>query len=76
LILADANFMNERDDIAAYINTLKAGEGLSETAIREGYTRFKKEKDSARAQRHRHPPPAGPRCAANLCGRHLAAHDF
>jgi type I restriction enzyme, R subunit len=47
LIQADAKFMNERDDIAAYINTLKAGEGLSETAIRDGYTRFKKEKDSA-----------------------------
>jgi type I restriction enzyme, R subunit len=47
LIQADAKFMNERDDIAVYINTLKAGEGLSETAIREGYTRFKKEKDSA-----------------------------
>ena len=47
LIQADAKFMNERDDIAAYINTLKAGEGLSETAIREGYTRFKQEKDSA-----------------------------
>ncbi|OGB32736.1 MAG: DEAD/DEAH box helicase [Burkholderiales bacterium RIFCSPLOWO2_12_FULL_61_40] len=46
LIQADAKFMNERDDIAAYINTLKAGEGLSETAIREGYTRFKKEKDA------------------------------
>ncbi len=47
LIQADAKFMNERDDIAAYINTLKAGEGLSEIAIREGYTRFKREKDSA-----------------------------
>jgi len=47
LIQADAKFMNERDDIAAYINTLKAGEGLSETAIREGYSRFKKEKDGA-----------------------------
>jgi type I restriction enzyme, R subunit len=46
LILADAKFMNEREEIAAYINTLKAGEGLSEAAIREGYTRFKKEKDS------------------------------
>ncbi len=45
LIQADAKFMNERDDIAAYIDTLKAGEGLSETAIREGYTRFKREKD-------------------------------
>lgn len=47
LISADAKFMNERDDIAAYINTLKAGEGLSEAAIRDGYARFKKEKDSA-----------------------------
>jgi type I restriction enzyme R subunit len=47
LIQADAKFINERDDIAAYINTLKAGEGLSEAAIREGYTRFKKEKDGA-----------------------------
>ena len=62
LILADAKFMNERDDIAAYINTLKAGEGLSETAIREGYTRFKKEKDStelaAIATRHQLAPAA------------------
>jgi type I restriction enzyme, R subunit len=47
LISADAKFMNERDDIAAYIATLKVGEGLSETAIRDGYARFKKAKDSA-----------------------------
>ena len=47
LIQSDAKFMNERDDIAAYISTLKAGEGLSETAIRDGYTRFKAEKDAA-----------------------------
>lgn len=47
LISADAKFMNERDDIAAYIATLKAGEGLSEAAIRDGYTRFKKQKDNA-----------------------------
>jgi type I restriction enzyme R subunit len=62
LIQADAKFMNERDDIAAYINTLKAGEGLSEAAIREGYSRFKKEKDSAElsaiATRHQLPPAA------------------
>ena len=62
LIQADAKFMNERDDIAAYINTLKAGEGLSETAIREGYTQFKKEKDSAElgsiATRHQLAPAA------------------
>ncbi len=62
LIMADAKFMNERDEIASYINTLKAGEGLSETAIREGYTRFKKEKDSAEltdiATRHQLAPAA------------------
>lgn len=46
LISADAKFMNERDDIAEYIATLKAGEGLSEAAIREGYTRFKAEKNA------------------------------
>ena len=45
LISADAKFMNERDDIAAYIATLKVGEGLSEASIRDGYVRFKKEKD-------------------------------
>ena len=62
LILSDAKFMNEREDIAAYIHTLKAGEGLSETAIREGYTQFKKEKDSAElasiATRHQLAPAA------------------
>jgi type I restriction enzyme R subunit len=46
LISADAKFMNERDDIAEYIGTLKAGAGLSETAIRQGYTRFKAEKNA------------------------------
>jgi type I restriction enzyme R subunit len=46
LISSDAKFMNERDDIAEYIGTLKAGEGLSETAIRDGYSRFKAEKNS------------------------------
>jgi type I restriction enzyme, R subunit len=62
LILSDAKFMNERDDIAAYINTLKAGEGLSEAAIREGYTRFRREKDSTElagiATRHQLAPAA------------------
>jgi type I restriction enzyme R subunit len=41
LISADAKFMNEREDIAEYIGTLKAGEGLSEKAIRDGYNLFK-----------------------------------
>ena len=33
--------------IADYIGTLKAGEGLSEKAIREGYQRFKAEKNAS-----------------------------
>lgn len=56
LISSDAKFMDEREDIAAYIATLKAGEGLSEKAIRDGYTRFKAEKSAAEladiAQKH------------------------
>jgi type I restriction enzyme, R subunit len=46
LIQSDAKFMSEREDIAAYIATLKAGEGLSEKVIREGYQKFKAEKDA------------------------------
>jgi type I restriction enzyme R subunit len=62
LISADAKCMNERDDIAEYIGTLKAGEGLGETAIRDGYTRFTAEKDAAElaaiAQKHHLAPAA------------------
>ncbi len=46
LIQSDAKFMDVREDIAAYIVTLKAGEALSETTIREGYQRFEAEKQS------------------------------
>jgi type I restriction enzyme R subunit len=48
LIQSDAKFVDERDDIAAYIATLKAGEGLSENAIRDGYARFKALKEEVR----------------------------
>jgi len=47
LIQSDAKFMDEREDIAAYIATLKAGEGLSEKVIRDGYSRFKAQKNAA-----------------------------
>jgi type I restriction enzyme R subunit len=46
LIQSDAKFIDERDDIAAYIDTLEAGKGLDEKAIREGYSGFKTEKSS------------------------------
>ncbi|RYY91290.1 MAG: type I restriction endonuclease subunit R, partial [Chitinophagaceae bacterium] len=44
LLSSSANLMEERDDIVAYIDTLQAGAGLSEEAIREGYQKFKAEK--------------------------------
>jgi len=46
LILSDAKFMDDREDIAEYINTLELGKGLDEQAIRAGYERFKVEKQS------------------------------
>ena len=46
LIESDAKFMDEREDIAAYISTLQAGAGLSEQQIRAGYEAFKAEKNT------------------------------
>ena len=43
LLSSSANLLDERDDIAAYINSLEAGKGLSEQEIREGYGNFKEE---------------------------------
>lgn len=41
MISAQANLMEERDDIIAYINSLAVGEALSESQIRDGYQKFK-----------------------------------
>jgi type I restriction enzyme R subunit len=41
LIAADSKFIDERDDIAEYVMSLKAGEGLDESSIRAGYQQFK-----------------------------------
>lgn len=46
LIGSDAKFMQERDDIIAYIDTLQEGEGLSEKDIRDGFEKFKTEKNA------------------------------
>lgn len=46
MISANANLMEERDDIIDYINSLTAGEALSEKQIREGYQKFKAEKSA------------------------------
>ncbi|MFZ4615804.1 MAG: type I restriction endonuclease subunit R [Rectinemataceae bacterium] len=46
LIAADAKFMDEREDIAAYISSLKSGQGLNEKEIKQGYQNFKTEKNA------------------------------
>lgn len=46
LIASDAKFADERQDITDYIHTLKQGEGLGEKEIRDGYAKFKAEKNA------------------------------
>ena len=57
LIQSDAKFMDEREDITEFVNSLEEGQGLSEDAIREGYQKFKAEKNAKElatiAQTHR-----------------------
>lgn len=44
ILTSTSNLMEEKEDILAYINTLKAGRGMSEKEIRDGYQKFKSEK--------------------------------
>jgi len=44
LLCSNSNMLEEREDIIAYINTLKSGKGLDEKAIKSGYQKFKAEK--------------------------------
>ncbi len=44
LLSANSNLLDERDDIIDYINTLQAGQGLSESSIRDGYQDFRSRK--------------------------------
>ncbi|MBX3141494.1 MAG: type I restriction endonuclease subunit R [Trueperaceae bacterium] len=45
LIQADAKFIDDRDDIAAYIGALSAGKALDKDSIREGFEKFKRERE-------------------------------
>ena len=44
ILCSSSNLMEEREDIIAYINKLKAGEALDEREIKDGYQKFKAEK--------------------------------
>ncbi len=62
LLAGNAKFLDERDDLIEYVNTLKEGAGLTEQEIREGYERFKAEKYARRikevAQKYQLAPDA------------------
>ncbi len=46
LIESDAKFIDERKEITEYVRSLTKGEGLDETAVRDGYKQFKAEKQA------------------------------
>ena len=46
LIRSDAKFMDEIDEITEYVQSLAVGQPLSEEEVREGYQRFKAEKNA------------------------------
>ena len=45
MIQADAKFIDARELIAEYIDTLEIGKALDEKAVRDGFERFKAEKN-------------------------------
>ncbi|MDR0307266.1 MAG: type I restriction endonuclease subunit R [Chitinispirillales bacterium] len=46
IIRSSSNLMEDHEDLVAYIKTLKAGVPLNETEIKEGYQKFKSEKNA------------------------------
>src|SRR5699024_7748933 len=46
LIQSDAKFLDEREEIAAYVRSLDTGTPLSEEQIRAGYQQFKSDKQA------------------------------
>jgi len=46
MIASDAKFMDEREELTAYIDSLQVGKALDEAAIRAGYAAFKAEKNA------------------------------
>ncbi len=50
IIESDAKFVDEKEDIRAYIDTLALGSGLNEDEIKKGYEEFKAKISSARSE--------------------------
>lgn len=47
ILCSNSNFMDERDDIIEYINSLQAGVTLDEKDVKNGYIKYKEQKNSA-----------------------------
>ncbi|MGV3664683.1 MAG: type I restriction endonuclease subunit R [Leptospira bouyouniensis] len=62
ILSSSSNMMDEKDEIIAYIGTLKVGEPLSESEIKSGYIQFKANKFQNElkgvAKKHELPPEA------------------
>ena len=76
LISSDANLMDEREDLIAYINSLQAGKALEETDIRDGYQEFKAARAAAELQDIASRHGLAPCRVADLCRWHPEADDF
>ena len=46
MLYATSNFLDEREDIVEYIKSLQVGVALNEIEIKEGYQKFRKQKNS------------------------------
>ncbi len=73
LIESDAKFLDEREEIAEFVRSLEAGKGLDEKQVKDGYQRFKAEKQAKEladlADRHGLPAEAIATFVDGILGR-------
>jgi len=79
LLASSARLMDERDDLEAYIATLKEGEGLNEAEIRKGYASFKATRQAKEmahiAEKHDLPVQALQRFVDHILDRYIFDDD-
>ena len=76
LIESDAKFMDEREDITAYINTPASGRRAERKRDPRRLRSLQSRKERPPTGRDRRKTRTGKRRAANLCGWYHAAHDL
>jgi len=79
LLASSARLMDEREDLEAYIATLKEGEGLDEAEIRRGYEEFKARRQAEElariAEKHDLPVDALQGFVDHILGRYIFDPD-